>query len=64
MPVQCDKMAQDYKRSLAKLQLDNDRLDQELNNFSDKERQLLHQLKETEDRVGLLVLHFMSQWAR
>ena len=46
-------MAQDHKRSLAKLQMDNDKLDQDLNNFSEKERQLLHQLKETEDRVSV-----------
>jgi len=45
-------MAQDYKRSLSKMQMDNDKLEHDLSSYADKERQLQQQLKEAEDRVN------------
>ena len=48
---QSDMMAQDFKRTVARLQMDNDKLEKDLDNFAEKERQYLHQIKETEDRV-------------
>ena len=50
---QSDMMAQDFKRTVARLQMDNDKLEKDLDNFAEKERQYLHQIKETEDRVSL-----------
>ena len=49
---QSDMMAQDFKRTVARLQMDNDKLEKDLDNFAEKERQYLHQIKETEDRVS------------
>lgn len=54
-------MAQDYKRSLSRVQMDNDKLDHDIFDRSEKERQLQQQLKESDDRVshnGLLPSHY------
>jgi len=39
--------------SMSKMQMDNDRLDQELAGYAEKERMWQQQLKETEDRVTI-----------
>lgn len=49
--LQSDMMAQDFKRTVARLQMDNDKLEKDLDTFAEKERSYLHQMKETEDRV-------------
>lgn len=49
--AQAEYEATEYKRNVARLQMDNDKLEHDLEYLRHDQQQLLQQLKEMEDRV-------------
>ena len=49
--AQAETEASEYKRNVARLQMDNEKLDQDVSYYRGSTQQLTQQLKEAEDRV-------------